>query len=100
MVVNTDSVEWLKARKDRIDILYLDSADKDGREEEQRCLAEFQAAEPHLSTNALVCVDDTVFDGKWKGLGALLVPFLLGKGFMEGGWKVKASGYQVVLSRR
>lgn len=90
----SDSVARLRQREEPIDLLYLDSADRDGREEESRCLAEFEAAERLLTERSIVAVDDTVWDGRWRGLGASLVPRLL-----ESGWHVLAAGYQTVMSR-
>ena len=42
----------------------------------------------------MILVDDTLWEGKWVGKGALAIPYLLSLG-----WKVLASGYQVLLSR-
>ncbi|MEA2735065.1 MAG: hypothetical protein QOE14_1516, partial [Humisphaera sp.] len=38
--------------------------------------------------------DDTVWNRGWNGKGELAVPYLLSRG-----WKLRGSGYQVILTR-
>lgn len=89
-----DSVRWLNEYSGRIDLLYLDSMDVGCEGHAEHCLAEFNASRKNLHENSLVVVDDTTWNKGWAGKGAELVPKLLNEG-----WKIKSSGYQVVLSK-
>jgi hypothetical protein len=51
---------------------------------------------PHMSTQCVVCVDDTYeYNGVFIGKGGAVVPYLLGKGFAL----YQASDYGVILGR-
>ena len=51
---------------------------------------------PHMSTQCVVCVDDTYeYNGVFIGKGGAVVPYLLGQGFDL----VEASDYGVILGR-
>ncbi len=90
----SDSVEWLRNNHERIDVLYLDSMDVGVAGYEDHGLAEARAAEAKLQPAALILVDDTVWDGGWKGKGAKSIPWL-----NDQGWQILLAGYQVLLSR-
>jgi hypothetical protein len=95
-VIETDSVAWLR-RYDGPTIhgLYLDSLDTYEPGHAEHCLAEAEAALPHLHPAAPVLIDDTWPDGGgWAGKGRLAVPWLLGRGF-----RVSVAHYQVLLAR-
>jgi hypothetical protein len=89
-----DSVAWLKSATQTIDLLYLDSLDADQSRCAEHGLAEIQAAYPRLRGRSLVACDDTVYRaGTFHGKGAMLVPWL-----MERGWRIVYSGHQTILS--
>lgn len=91
----SDSIAGLNSLSEPVDILFLDSWDSDAPGHAEHGLAEIIAAESHLHERSIVVYDDTVWDrGGWKGKGALGVPYLLKRG-----WKIAASGYQVILVR-
>ena len=90
----SDSVAWLKAGSEAIDLLYLDSLDADQASCAEHGLAEIQAAYSRLRGRSLVACDDTVYRANsFHGKGALLVPWL-----MERGWRILYSGHQTILS--
>ena len=77
-------------------LVYLDGADvgTDGFEEHTLYVA--QRMVPHITTDGMILIDDTVPDGDgWRGKGRLAVPWLVANG-----WKVIYSGYQVLLVRQ
>jgi len=86
--------DWLRSFDGRIDVLFLDSADTDVPGHADVCLSEFQAALPRLHERSLVLIDDTPFDGGWRGKGRRAVPWAL-----EHGWRILTAGYQVLLCR-
>jgi len=90
-----DSVEFLQRFGQPIDVLYLDSLDTNQSGHAVHCLKEAAAAEPWLSPEALVAIDDSpTVNGRVTGKGSLTVPWLVSRGF-----DVIHVGYQVVLSR-
>lgn len=90
-----NSLSFLKAFNRPIDVLYLDSLDTTEPNHAQHALAEFQAAERMLHEDTIVCVDDSPWNaGAYVGKGALVVPYLL-----ERGWKILYAGYQVLMSK-
>lgn len=93
-IVEDDSVGWLKNNQVPINVLYLDSMDADLSGHAEHALAEVQAAMPCLSSSSLVLIDDTVWRKGWHGKGALVVPFL-----QDHGWRILASGYQVLMTQ-
>ncbi|BCZ84370.1 hypothetical protein PTKU64_80450 [Paraburkholderia terrae] len=93
-VCTADSVAWLASSRERIDLLYLDSLDANDPHAGEHGLAEIEAAYPRLHGRSLVACDDTVYQANaFHGKGALVVPWLI-----ERGWRVIYSGHQTVLS--
>jgi hypothetical protein len=94
-VIQTDSVAWLRAyRGPAFDALYSDSKDTYVEGHAEHCLAEVEAALPHLGPDAAILIDDTwerAVEG-WVGKGRLAVPWLLARG-----WRVAHGGYQTLL---
>jgi predicted O-methyltransferase YrrM len=89
-----DSIAWLKGGSEPIDLLYLDSLDADQARCAEHGLAEIQAAYSRLRGRSMVVCDDTVYRANaFHGKGALLVPWLI-----ERGWQVLFSGHQTILS--
>ncbi len=98
LVVNARGEEYL-SKQERVDFLYLDAFDishdnhSEARQRRYRELFDTEindedswamhlnavtAALPRLSSNALVCFDDTWQDGKvWAGKGKYALPYLL-----------------------
>lgn len=96
VVVQSDSIEWLRGNRERIDVLYLDSLDLQVAGSAEHCLAEIKAAYKCLHDGSLVVFDDTLYRCRgYHGKGALAVPWLL-----ERGWGIVHSGYQTILSTR
>jgi predicted O-methyltransferase YrrM len=89
-------VDHLRASAGPIDLFYSDSLDADRPGHAENCLAEVKAAAPRLRSNeSMVLIDDTVCDrGRWRGKGALAVPYLL-----DVGWRLVYAGYQALLDR-
>jgi len=80
-----DSVEYLKTFEHDIDLLFLDSYDYCGDEENiKKChnhsLNELKAAWNKLKPKCYVLFDD-VFNSEWDGKGKLSIPYLLENGF-------------------
>lgn len=80
-----DSIEYLQSFDKKIDLLFLDSYDYCGPEENiikchNHCLSEVIAAWDKLNPNCYVLIDD-VFDMGWNGKGKLAIPYLLNNGF-------------------
>ena len=81
----SDSVEFLKGFDKKIDLLFLDSFDYWGDEENIKAchnhsLNELKAAWDKLNEHCFVLIDD-VFTNDWDGKGKLTIPHLLGNGF-------------------
>ena len=105
--VVSDSVaylhSWLQCRRERIELLYLDSFDYiDHERSESHCLGEAEAALPLLSEACLVLFDDTSPTGTQEdefpvltGKGKRAVPFLVSQGFAI----ESMAGGQILLSR-
>lgn len=95
-VVNQDSVEFLQAFNQPIDVLILDSMDTWIPGCEEHALREVQAALPWLHERSIIVLDDTVYkERRFTGKGALSVPWLL-----EQGWQILYSGYQTICVLR
>lgn len=80
-----DSVHYLQNFTEKIDLLFLDSYDYCGDEENiRRChehsLNEIKAAWDKLNEKCFVLIDD-IFNDNWDGKGKLSVPYLLDNGF-------------------
>jgi hypothetical protein len=92
----SDSIEFLRhCAAQSIDVLYLDSMDTEHAEHAQHCLREWEVAQSALTQNALILIDDTVHTPHgWIGKGALTVPAAI-----SAGWRIEATGYQVLIAR-
>jgi hypothetical protein len=81
----SDSVEYLQNFDKKIDLLFLDSFDYCGDEENVRAchnhsLNETLAAWDKLNDHCFILIDD-VFNTAWDGKGKLTIPYLLENGF-------------------
>jgi hypothetical protein len=91
-----DSAAFLGRFPAAIDVLYLDSLDTTTAGHAEHALRELQAALPKLHERSLILVDDTPWNrGGWNGKGAVIVPWLL-----ERGWRILYGGYQVLLDKK
>ena len=80
-----DSVAYLQAFDKKIDLLFLDSFDYCGDEENIKAchnhsLNEIKAAWDKLNEHCFILIDD-VFADNWDGKGKLSIPYLLNNGF-------------------
>lgn len=80
-----DSINYLNNFDKKIDLLFLDSYDYYGDEENiKKChnhsLNEIKAAWDKLNDECFILIDD-VFNNSWDGKGKLSIPFLLNNGF-------------------
>ena len=80
-----DSVNYLKKFSKKIDLLFVDSYDYCGDEENiRKChehsLNEIKAAWDKLNEHCFILLDD-VFSNTWDGKGKLSIPYLLENGF-------------------
>jgi hypothetical protein len=80
-----DSINYLQNFDKKIDLLFTDSYDYCGDEENIRkchnhALNEVIAAWDKLKDNCFVLIDD-VFNDQWDGKGKLSIPYLLENGF-------------------
>lgn len=94
-LVCSDSVAFLTNFSHPIDFLYLDSYDFDANNpspSQEHHLKEIIAAYPWLTSNSIVMIDDC--DLPHGGKGKLVIDYLLKRG-----WKIIASGYQVILAK-
>ncbi len=83
--VTSDSIKFLQEFDQPIDLLFLDSYDYCGPEENiikchQHSLSEVKAAWDKLSSGCYVLIDD-VFNNAWDGKGKVSIPYLLDNGF-------------------
>lgn len=83
--VTSDSIEFLKNFTEPIDVLFLDSFDYCGDEENVRAchmhsLNEFKAAQDKLADGSYILIDD-IFNNNWDGKGKLSIPYILENGF-------------------
>lgn len=93
--VCSDSISFLETFDNTIDFLYLDSFDYEQDNplpSQEHHLREIIAAEPFLTANSVIMIDDCDLPG--EGKGKLVIEYLL-----ERGWKIFAKGYQVILIR-
>ena len=94
----SDSIAYLEAFEQAIDLLYLDSYDYDKRDpaiikaSQEHHLGEIKAAEGRLHEKSIILIDDCKLPG--GGKGRLVIDYLLDRG-----WKILMSQYQVVLVR-
>lgn len=89
-----DSLEFLNAVPQPIDLAYLDSLDTTEPNHADHAFRELQLVLPKLKPNGLVVFDDTPWNaGAFTGKGAKAVPWLI-----DQGWRVLYAGYQVVLA--
>lgn len=80
-----DSIEFLKTFDKEIDLLFLDSYDYCGDDENiRRChehqLNEVKAAFDKMSENGIILIDD-IFDISFNGKGKTSIPYLLSHGY-------------------
>ena len=85
MYTKDDSVHYLKVFDIKIDLLFLDSFDYCGDEENIKAchnhsLNEVKAAWDKLNEHCFILIDD-VFNDQWAGKGELSIPYLLNNGF-------------------
>jgi len=95
ILVQSDSVEFLKNFQEQIDFLYLDSFDldpKNPKPSQKHHLNEIKAAYSKLSPNCVVMIDDCNYS--LTGKGKYVIKFLLKRN-----WKIVANKYQVILTR-
>lgn len=83
--VTSDSIEFLKNFTEPIDVLFLDSFDYCGDDENIKAchnhsLNEVKAAWDKLNDHSFILIDD-VFNDLWHGKGQLSIPYLLENGF-------------------
>ncbi|MBX3452389.1 MAG: class I SAM-dependent methyltransferase [Planctomycetaceae bacterium] len=91
-----DSLAFLRAFQEPIDVLYVDSLDTYEPGHAEHALEEVRTALPRLHERSLILIDDTPsIAGVFSGKGALAVPWL-----QEHGWELLYAGYQVLLQRR
>lgn len=81
----SDSIKYLQEFNQKIDLLFLDSFDYCGDEENVRachnhCLNEVIAAWDKLNDSCFILIDD-VFSTEWDGKGKFAIPYLLKNGF-------------------
>lgn len=94
-LVKADSVEFLRGFNQPIDFLYLDSYDFEilnPRPSQEHHLKEVMAAEPWLTENAVIMIDDCALPH--GGKGKLVIQYL-----QKQGWKILENNYQVILVR-
>jgi len=99
--VYNDSIAYLKNLPSyfKINLLFLDSFDYGGDDNNKKAAAEhqlkeFQACEKNLEENSIVLLDD-ILDANFSGKGALSIPYMLDKG-----WKIiNFQENQVLLSK-
>lgn len=80
-----DSINYLQCFDKKIDLLFLDSYDYCGDDENiKKChlhsLNEVKAAWDKLNKSCFILIDD-IFNAEWEGKGKLSVPYLLENGF-------------------
>lgn len=95
-----DSVHYLQNFDKKIDLLFVDSYDYCGDEENiRKChnhsLNEIIAAWDKLNEHCFILIDDVFSDISWDGKGKLSIPYLLENGFE----KVYFIESQVLLKR-
>lgn len=81
----SDSIRYLENFNKKIDLLFLDSFDYCGDDDNiRKChahsLKEVFAAWDKLNDNCFVLIDD-IFNDSWDGKGKLSIPYLLSNGF-------------------
>lgn len=92
-LICSDSIQFLANFGQSIDFLYLDSYDFQAANplpSQTHHLKEIIAAYPYLKTGTIVMIDDC--DLPKGGKGALVIPYLLKKG-----WTIYSQGYQVIM---
>lgn len=83
---NDDSVNFLKNFDKKIDLLFIDSYDYCGDEENiHKChlhsLNEVKSAWDKLNNKCFILIDDVFNNTNWAGKGELSIPYLLENGF-------------------
>lgn len=106
-----DGINFFDNFNEKIDLLYLDSWDWSGSDEEKNIseinhLVCFSKAERLLSSNSIIMIDD-VKNSSFEGKGKLLIPYLLKNGYViesKGEWigndgNVVFNDYQIILKK-
>lgn len=88
-VVEALSTEFLESFPDKIDVLYLDSAN-----DEHIGLAEYEAAKPKLHEHTIILIDDCLQDSDEQRKGLLSIPQMVEDGYVK-----ILHEYQCVLSK-
>ena len=100
--IYNDSIEFLKnlPTSFSVQLLFLDSYDYEGSEENKKLssehqLKEIQAVEKNLQKNSLILIDDVFDITSFKGKGELSIPYLLNKN-----WRIiNYADTQILLSK-
>ena len=77
-IVEALSTEFLESFPDKIDVLYLDSAN-----DEHIGLAEYEAAKPKLHEHTIILIDDCLQDSAEQRKGLLSIPKMLEDGYLK-----------------
>ena len=88
-VVESMSTDFLESFPDKIDVLYLDSAN-----DEHIGLAEYEAAKPKLHEHTIILIDDCLQGSEAQRKGLLSIPKMLEDGYLK-----VLHEYQCVLSK-
>lgn len=88
-VVEALSTEFLESFPDKIDVLYLDSAN-----DEYIGLAEYEAAKPKLYDHTIILIDDCLENSPAQRKGLLSIPKMLEDGYIK-----VLHEYQCVLAK-
>jgi len=87
-IIESDSVAFLEAFDEPIDVLYLDSAN-----DAELILNEAKAGIRNLHEESIILIDDCFNENKYHvEKGSLVIPFL-----EENGWIMEASEYQALF---
>ena len=77
-IVESISTDFLESFPDKIDVLYLDSAN-----DEHIGLAEYEAAKPKLHEHTIILIDDCLQDSAEQRKGLLSIPQMLEDGYLK-----------------
>jgi len=92
---HSSSEDFLQAFTEKIDLLYMDAGETDqGADQLHFREASIVLARQLLSPRAVVLIDDVNVPGHAASKGRLSIPL-----FYEHGFRIRSSGYQVVLQK-
>jgi hypothetical protein len=92
---HSTSEDFLQAFPDKIDLLYMDAGETDqGADKLHFREASIVLARQLLAPRALVLIDDVNVPGHAASKGSLSIPL-----FCQNGFRIRSSGYQVLLQR-